>query len=303
MKNSELRSLLPAQKKKPKNSGLGTTVFLGGLVFILAAGGLALYRNPDLAHGWIPGFGKSKPAVVAAAAPTPAQLPVAARSAIADAVAASKDEQLTMLDEQLALSAKVAGEMMTPEGNAKRKAEIQQAIAEGTSHIGGVMKVAELLSGRPNIMTVKLYFGGKTSHAMADSCLQSSQSSGRALNNSAEAMARFTSCYLTTNVERLCSAAQKQVLAEVIDHYYATRDFWIRKADDAAHGGIPLKPSNPRPADWTNPAAKGLAASLGRLVAQGYVTRSNFGWFPEEELKTVLNATAVERDVCAGQRS
>ena len=92
-------------------------------------------------------------------------------------------------------------------------------------------------------------------------------------------------------------------LAEVIDHYYATRDFWIRKADDAAHGGIPLKPSNPRPADWTNPAAKGLAASLGRLVAQGYVTRSNFGWFPEDELKTVLNATTVERDACAGQRS
>lgn len=303
MKNAELRSLLPPPPPpKKKSISLGATLFQGGLLFALAAGGFALYRNPGLAHGWIPGLGKPKHAMTAAAAPA-ARLPGAAQAAFDDEKASAKDDKLTMLDDSMATSAKAAGMMMAPAGDTKKAAEIENAFAQSTAHIGGVVQIAELLSGRPNIMTVKLYAGGKTSRAMAASCVQGSQTSGTPLNESAVAMARFASCYLTTNVERLCSAAQRQVLADVVGHYYATRDFWNRKADEAAHGGKPLKPAQPKPADWSNPVANGISASLRKLVAQGLIARNDFGWLPEEELKDALNGTAVERNICAAAKT
>jgi hypothetical protein len=303
VKNSELRNLAPTgPKKKAKKEGGGTggLIAQGALAFILAIGGIGLYRNPSLAQGWIPGLGAKKTAVAAA----PAKLPAAALAAIADEKAQTKDEPLTQMDEQLALSAKTAGVMMAHEGNTKEQAEIEQAFASSTAHIGGLMETFGTLEGT-NIMTVKLYLGGKTSRAMAESCEAASRPKAGAVWYNAEALAKFANCYMTKNVERLCSGAQRKVLSEVIAHYFANRAYWLRQADPKTRGGMQLNVAqgNPKPADWSNPVAKALPDNLRKLVAQGYLSRADFGWFPEEELKPILNETPVEANPCGDQKT
>ena len=310
MKNSELRSFAPTQpkkktKKKAGDAGAsaGGLIAQGALAFVLAIGGISVYRNPSLAQGWIPGLGGARPAAVAKLA-APAPLPPGAAAALADEKAQTKDEPLSMMDEQLAGSARSFGSIVGAEGTEKDRKELTTAFAASTAHIGGLMDTFGTLEGT-NIMTVKLYLGGKTSRAMAETCEAASRPKAGAVWHNAESLAKFANCYMTKNVERLCSGAQRKVLSEVIAHYYANRAYWLRQADPKTRGGLQLNvvQGNPKPADWSNPVAKALPDNLRKLVAQGYVSRDDFGWFPEEELKPILNGTAVEAAPCGDQKT
>ena len=84
----------------------------------------------------------------------------------------------------------------------------------------------------------------------------------------------------------------------MLGHYYKTRAFWVRRADEKL-----LKSNDPTPADWTVVSAKSIPENVGRLVAQGYLSRDDFGWFPDDELKAVLNSTKAEAAPCGAQKT
>ena len=297
MKNSELRNLAPSVPVKKASGGSGGLIAQGVVAFALAIGGISLYRNPSLAHGWIPGLGKGKPAAVAQIAPA-AALPAGALAALADEKAQAKDEPLTLIDAETAGSAKLAGAMMGEGDTPERQAEIERIVGDAAGRANGMVKLKAAYSTDPELWAVKIFLGGKTSHAMWDKCRALNQPSSDALREKPENIAKFTNCYLTSNVERLCAGAQRQALADVLGHYYKTRAFWVRRADEKLLGS-----SDPKPVDWAIGSAKTISENVGRLVAQGYLSREDFGWFPDDELKAVLNSTKAEAAPCGAQRT
>ena len=311
MKNSELRNLVAAAPKKPAKSrnskkgdssgGAGGLVVQGVLAFVVAIGGISLYRNPSLAQGWIPGLG-GKPAAVAKLA-TGAPLPAGAAIALADEKAQPQGDPLNMMDEQMTASFQLAGTMMAPDATAQEQAELSRGMAAVSAQNTGLMKVVVAGMGRTNLMGANLYLGGKTSHKMVETCKKEGEFTTRLFNDNAEAKAQFVNCYLTVNVGRLCAGSQRKVLADVLDNYFATRAELIKRAEDAAHGQGRLDRNQPKPADWSNPTAKAMVANLAKLVAQGYVSRADFGWFPDEEIKPILNGVAVEAEPCGDQKT
>ena len=311
MNNTDLRNLVPEGTAAPESDTLSILV-QGALVFSLAIGGFALYRNPDLARslvpgfarGWIPGLDGSNPVMATPAAP-PVKLPAAALAAIADDNKTKPGQPLTMTEEMFANSMGGAAEAMAPDGTADEKADLKRGLQGLTNsqNTTNVIKLGTLMSGRPDIMNVNIYPGGNTSRAMATACIAKENHNGYAVDYDAAALTRVTSCYMTTNVERLCSSVQKQVLVDVIEHYFASRDTSNRRADKAGSGGPALNSSDPKPADWLGNGPKTLAANFTRLVTQGYLVRSDFGFFLDDDFRKILADTPVVRQVCGPARS
>lgn len=300
MKNAELRTFVP-EEREVEESGMFSTVVQGIIVFAVAICGFGLYRNPDLARGWIPGLGGGNPVVAAPVAPV--KLPAAALAAIADENKMLPGQPLTMSEEMFEGSLGLASEMMDPEASPMEKAALKHGMQAVTGNTQNVLKMGAALSGRPDIMYVKIYPGGNTSRAMATACIAIEKSGGIAVDYDAAALTRVTNCYMTKNVERLCSTVQKQVLVDVIEHYFASRDSSLRRAEKAQTGGPALNSSDPKPADWLSSGPKLLATNFTRLVAQGYLVRGDFGWFLDDDFKKILADTPVERQVCGPARS
>ena len=304
MKNSELRDLVPAPTAV-KESGTAGTVLQCGLAFVVGVGAFALYLNPNLGRRLI----GARPVEVAAvsvakpAAPEAKPAQAAASEEKANDPAADADGPLTMMDEQFAASFKMAGEMMTD--NPEDAKQMEQMMVQTQNP---AMSKLIALAGGPSIMSVKLYLGGKTSHAMADKCREAAGGTGGRdgsmdIDGNALAAARFANCYLTANVTRLCNANQKQVLADVVQNYYASRDFKIRELEEDIAARKRISPTRSKIADWDNPTSREIAQNLKRLTAQGYISRSEFGWIPADEIKAVVNNTPVEQDMCAGRKN
>ena len=304
MRTSELRDLVPVSPPK-RELGAVSVALQCGLAFVVGVGAFALYLNPNIGRRLI----GARPVEVAAvsvakpAAPEAKPAQAAALEEKANDSTADADGPLTMIDEQFTASFKMAGEMMTD--NPEDAKQMEQMMVQTQNP--AMSKLIALAAG-PSIMSVKLYLGGKTSHAMADKCRESAGGTGGGegspdIDSNALAAARFANCYLTTNVARLCNANQKQVLADVVQNYYSSRDFRIRELqeDIAARKRIGAKRSTI--ADWDNPASREIAQNLKQLATQGYIARGDFGWFPSDEVKEVLNGTAVEQDLCARQKS
>ena len=300
MKNSELRDLVPVSPPI-KQAGSAGVVLQCGLAFVVGVGAFALYLNPNIGRRLIGanpvGIASASPPKVSAAASEPAQV------AAAEEAPGNPNEPLTMLDEQFAASFKMAGEMLTD--NQEDAKQMEQMMVQTQNP---AMSKLIALAGGPSIMSVKLYLGGKTSHAMADKCREAAGGTGGRdgsmdIDGNALAAARFAKCFLTANVTRLCNANQKQVLADVVQNYYASRDFKIRELEEDIAARKRISPTRSKIADWDNPTAREIPQNLKRLTAQGYISRSEFGWIPADEIKAVVNNTAVEQDMCASRKN
>lgn len=301
MNNSDLRNLV-SETPAAEDSGMFATIIQGILVFSVAICGFGLYRNPDLARGWIPGLGASNAGIAAPAGP-PFKLPPAALAAIADENTMQPGEPLTMQEEGFSNAFGMAADSMDPDATPEEKAAMAQDLRAVSQSNINMLKIGAALSGRPDIMDVKIYPGGKTSRAMATACIANEKGGGIGVDYDAAALTRVTNCYMTTNVERLCSSVQKQVLVDIIEHYFSSRDATLRRGRNAAADGKRAVRGDPKPADWLGEGPKTLAANFTRLVAQGYVSRSDFSWSLDDEFKKIANDTPVERRVCGPERS
>ena len=302
MKNSDFRNLVPGDPDEPP-SGPGTFILKCGLAFALGTAAVAAYINPGLlqlpAATLSAGIEAAKKSLGSGMKP-PASVAGSKGDVADDAV----NEPLTMFEENTAYMEKLKKKEPVCQGIQSKIECAEYAYAQQVNRFAIASVPFIGMSGGPTITLVKLYLGGAPSRAMVTACQGSDKSSITDVDRLGLAAARFADCYLTTNTARLCDANQKRVLVEVIDHYFATRAYWmgIFATGDIERGHRPQPANFLKPADWDNNFSRNILPDLRRLISQGYIARKDFGWFPDEALKNVLDNTKTERDACAARK-
>ena len=296
MKNSELRGYAAPPKRETSLVGL----LIQGLIASAVTGAaLFVFFRPDAVSGaWAAITRGSGSAQVTTAAPPPmvkAQAAPSMPSINLDLKQVSGTLSMLGNVNQAGMSALGMQDVMM--GNVKDPAKAAAIMEQHSKNLRAMQKDASKVLGVPDLDSLELAEDTPVGADMLEACRkQAADNTAGSMFKKPAAVARFTHCYMTTKLARLCDPVQKKALIEVLAWHGAAQKFW--KLHDEKKTQVTYS-EPPKPGDWDNPASRALPAGIAKLGAQGYISVSDFGWFPPPEIKAALDGVKAERNPCA----
>ena len=269
---------------------------MGLVAFAVTGVAMLVFFRPDAVSGaWAAISGANGRTPVTSAAPPPVKA-----QAVATLPFAGDPKQIagavSMLSTVNRAGASALGVQDVMMGNVKDPAKAEAIMAAHAKNLKAMERDASKVLGLPDLISLDLAEETPIGAQMIETCRQKSASKTASVFKEPAAIARFTNCYMTTKLERLCDPVQKAALIEVIGWHGAAQKFW-KKHEEKKTGVTFSDP--PKPSDWDNPASRALPAAIAKLGAQGYVSASDFSWRAPAEIKAALEGVKAERNPCA----
>ena len=290
MKNSELRDSFAPPAKATGSAGMAVQ---GLVVFAFGGAALLAFMRPDIVSGaWASVARGGGTAQVAAGAPPPVK---ATAPSAPDAKQISGT--LSMLGGVNAAGMSALGMQDVMMGRVKDPAKAQAIMDQHAKNLRAMQKDASKVLGVPDLDSLDLAEETPVGAEMFEACRkQAADNTAGSMFKKPAAVARFTNCYMTTRLTRLCDPVQKKALIEVLAWHGAAQKFWKLHAEKKTRVNYS---EPPKPGDWNNPASLALPAAIAKLGAQGYISVGDFGWSTPPEIKAALEGVKAGRDPCA----